>query len=107
MKWFLILWFAPVSLIIIWYGLSYNDVGLIFFSREVHDMTFKMYGDILGIPPDAIPPLLFRALAVDSLIVFSIVAFRYRKTIAAWIGKRQESYSEPVSEKEDILSSAP
>ena len=93
MKWFLILWFAPVSLIALWYGLSYHDFGLVFFSRKVHDLTFQMYGDMLGLPPADIPPMLLRVLIVDSLIVLAVAAFRWRKAIAARLGRRRAAYS--------------
>lgn len=109
MKWFLILWFVPVSLISAWYGLSYYDVnfGVFMLTRDVHDLVFKIYGDILGIPPEDIPPLLLRALIVDSMIVMAIVAFRYRKKIAAWVRERRSGYSEEPREAEESLSSAP
>ena len=74
MKWFLILWAAPIGLLLAWYGLSYHDVSLGFFmlTREAHDLVFKIYGNILGISPESIPPLLARALVVDTLIVLAI-----------------------------------
>ncbi len=109
MKWFLILWITPVSLISAWYGLSYYDLnfGFLMLTRDVHDLVFKIYGDILGIPPEDIPPLLLRALIVDSLIVLAIVAFRYRKRIAAWVRERRAAYYDESREAEESLSSAP
>ncbi|TDK36935.1 hypothetical protein E2F50_08490 [Rhizobium deserti] len=98
MKWFLILWAGPVALLISWYGLSYYDMSFGFFmlTRQTHDLVFQIYGGILGIPPETIPPLVARAIAFDSLIVFSIIAFRKRREIAAW-WRRRHQLSEPAS----------
>jgi hypothetical protein len=95
MKWFLILWAGPVALLGSWYGLSYYDMSFGFFmlTRQTHDLVFQIYGNILGIPPETIPPLVARAIAFDSLVVFSIVAFRKRKEIAAWWRRRHLSQS--------------
>jgi hypothetical protein len=92
MKWFLILWAGPVALLISWYGLSYYDMSFGFFmlTRQTHDLVFQIYGGILGIPPETIPPLVARAIAFDSLIVFSIIAFRKRREIAAWWRRRHQ-----------------
>ena len=118
MKWFLILWFVPITLIASWYGLSYHDInfGFIMLSRQVHDMVFQIYGDMLGMAPEAIPPLLLKALIVDSLIVLAIAAFRWRKQIRAWIESKREAfadqpvepvYSELPVESDESLSRAP
>jgi hypothetical protein len=92
MKWFLILWAGPVALLISWYGLSYYDMSFGFFmlTRQTHDLVFQIYGGILGIPPETIPPLVARAIVFDSLIVFSIIAFRKRREIAAWWRRRHQ-----------------
>jgi hypothetical protein len=107
MKWFLILWAAPIGLLLAWYGLSYHDVGLGFFmlTREAHDLVFKIYGNILGISPESIPPLLARALVVDTLIVLAILAFRKRRAIAAWWQARRGAAR--AVQSEESLSSAP
>ena len=110
MKWFLILWAGPVALLGSWYGLSYYDMSFGFFmlTRHTHDLVFEVYGNILGIAPETIPPLVARAIAVDSLIVFAIIAFRKRKAIAAWWRKRQSSKDVvAVVRSEESLSSAP
>lgn len=80
MRILLILWFVPVVLLGLWYGLSVNDwnFGTRLFSREMHDLVFGLYGRVLGMQPEALPPLLARAVALDSLVVFAIVAFRWR-----------------------------
>lgn len=110
MKWILILWAGPVLLLTSWYGLSYYDMSFGFFmlTRQSHDLVFQIYGHILGIPPETIPPLVARAIAFDSLVVFSIIAFRKRKEIAAWWRKRQLARSGGVSlARDESLSSAP
>ncbi|MGG2477872.1 DUF6105 family protein, partial [Rhizobium sp. BR5] len=83
MKWFLILWAGPVALLGSWYWLSYYDMSFGFYmlTRQTHDLVFEIYGNILGLPPESLPPLVARAIAVDSLIVFAILAFRKRKQI--------------------------
>ncbi len=83
MKWFLILWACPVLLLGSWYFLSYYDMSFGFFmlTRQAHDLVFQIYGNVLGIPPETIPPLVARAIAVDSLLVFAIIGFRKRKQL--------------------------
>ncbi len=107
MKWFLILWAGPVLLIGAWYGLSYYDMSFGFFmlTRQTHDLVFEVYSQVLGIPAEDIPPLVARAIAVDSLIVFAIIAYRKRKAIAAWWNGRQSVEAALPSDKS--LSSAP
>jgi hypothetical protein len=67
--------------------------GFFMLTRQTHDLVFQIYGGVLGIPPETIPPLVARAIAFDSLVVFSIIAFRKRKEIAAWWRRRQLSGS--------------
>ena len=111
MKWFLILWAAPITLLGSWYGLSYYDMsfGIFMLTREAHDLVFNIYGNILGIPPETIPPLVARAIVVDSLIVFAIIGFRKRKAIAKWWqGNAQSSDgSDIVLPSAESLSRAP
>ncbi len=109
MKWFLILWFVPVVLLGSWYGLSYHDMnfGFTMLSRQVHDLVFQIYGNILGIEPETIPPLVFKAVAIDSLLVLAIVMFRYRKAIIKWVRSKRAQYAGQPAENEESLSSAP
>ena len=108
MKWFLILWAFPIALLGSWYGLSYYDMnfGIFMLTREVHDLVFQIYGNILGVPPESLPPLVLRAIIVDSFIVLGIIAFRRRKQISAWWKARHQS-SSAVLASEESLSSAP
>lgn len=110
MKWFLIFWAGPIFFLGSWYWLSYYDMsfGVFMYTRQVHDLTFEVYGKILGLPPESIPPLVLRAVIVDSLVLFSLVGFRKRKKIWAWWKARQASKSgEALRASEDSLSSAP
>jgi hypothetical protein len=112
MKWFLILWAGPIALLGSWYGLSYYDMsfGIFMLTRDAHDLVFRIYGHVLGMQPETIPPLVARAIAVDSLFVFAIIAFRRRKQIAAW-WQRRRSAGQAASAQDlpsaDSLSSAP
>ncbi|MCP4318868.1 MAG: hypothetical protein GY789_23445 [Hyphomicrobiales bacterium] len=118
MKWFLILWFVPIIFLGSWYGLSYHDInfGFIMFSRQVHDLVFQIYGDMLGIPPADIPPLVLKAIILDSFIVVGIACFRWRRKIIAWVKARYAAYAADPEENvysalpadnEESLSSAP
>ena len=80
MRILLVLWFFPIVLLGTWYGLSANDwhMGTRIFSRELHDLVFGLYGKLLGMEPEALPPLVAKAVFVDSLIVLAIAAFRWR-----------------------------
>jgi hypothetical protein len=112
MKWLLIFWGGPVSLLAGWYGLSYYDMsfGIFMLTREAHDLVFRVYGHILGIPPETIPPLVARAMIVDTLIVFGLVALRNWRLMAAWYRRRfgtpQSSEARSLA-SEANLSSAP
>lgn len=81
MRVLLFLWFVPIVLLGTWYGLSVNDwhLGTRMFSREMHDLVFGLYGRMLGMQPEALPPLVAKAVVMDSLIVLGIAAFRWRK----------------------------
>jgi len=110
MKWLLIFWAAPVSFLGAWYYLSYYDMsfGVFMFTRQMHDLVFHIYGNILGIPPESIPPLVARAIAFDTLLVFAILAFRKRADILAWWKRRQVSRSGKAGlPRAESLSKAP
>ncbi|MBD9371882.1 hypothetical protein IB238_04405 [Rhizobium sp. ARZ01] len=111
MKWFLVLWAGPIALLGSWYGLSYYDMsfGIFMLTRDAHDLVFRIYGHVLGIAPESIPPLVARAIVVDSLFVFAIIAFRRRKRIAAWWQARRQPSSEVTADlpSAESLSSAP
>lgn len=81
MRLFLIMWFVPLSLTGIWYGLAANDIsfGTLIFSREMHDKVFGIYASVLGVEPEVLPPMLAKALILDTFLVLGIAAFRWRK----------------------------
>jgi hypothetical protein len=110
MKWFLVFWAGPIVFLGAWYWLSYYDMnfGIFMLTRQVHDLTFQLYGHILGIPPETIPPLVLRAIIVDSLVVFSLIGFRRRRAIIAWWKTRQAGKSSSADRaSSDSLSRAP
>lgn len=111
MKWLLICWAGPVSFLGAWYYLSYYDMsfGIFMLTRQMHDLVFDIYGKILGIPPETIPPLVARAIAFDSLLVFAIYGFRRRATISGWWKRRQEASEsgKAALPSADSLSKAP
>ncbi|MGV3551855.1 DUF6105 family protein [Rhizobium sp.] len=108
MKWILIFWAMPIAILGTWYGLSYNDInfGYLMLSRQMNDFVFQLYGQILGLPPEVIPGMVLKAIIVDSLLLFGVLAFRRRKQIIAWWKSRQKPPSEALA-IDDNLSSAP
>ncbi len=110
MRLLLILWALPMGLFWGWYGLSYNDLnfGFTFLSREMNDLLFRIYGNILGINPQVIPGMVARACVVDSFILAGIVAFRRRRAIKAWYQDKRAAYRAGEAAPEArSLSSAP
>lgn len=99
MKVFLILWIMPMVLLGSWYGLSYYDInfGYRILTRELHDLVFTIYGNLLGMPPETIPPLVLKAIIFDTFLVVGFIALkRRRKQIWAairnffgWTGERE------------------
>ncbi len=91
MKYLLFAWLTPLGLFWGWFFLSLNDInfGTMFFSRQLHDLLFQIYGNILGLDPATIPWLVAKACILDTLILMAIWAFRRRKDIKAWIDARR------------------
>ncbi|NKN36756.1 hypothetical protein HFC70_10355 [Agrobacterium sp. a22-2] len=110
MKWLLVFWAGPIIILGTWYGLSYNDMsfGIFMLTRQAHDLVFQVYGNLLGIEPETIPPLVARAIVVDSAVLFALVGFRRRARILAWWrgGDRQEGEAASLASP-DNLSRAP
>ena len=69
-----------------WFFLSLNDMnfGYVILSRQVHDLVFQLYGNILGIDPEIIPPMVARACVFDGFVLCAIWAFRRRRELSAW-----------------------
>jgi hypothetical protein len=110
MKWIIFLWAFPLAILGSWYYLSYYDIsfGFLMLSRPMHDLVFQIYGNILGIPPETIPPLVLKAVIVDSCFLFLFLAFKRRKQIIAWWQARQKASSgDSALAIDDNLSSAP
>jgi hypothetical protein len=95
MRYILIFWGLPMGFFWSWYYLSYHDInfGMLFFSRVMHDFAFEFYGNLIGIDPTTIPPLVARACVVDTFIIFGIFGFRKRREIAAWWQRTRASMS--------------
>ena len=111
MKTLLLLWALPITILGAWYGLSYYNMsfGVFMLTRDAHDLVFQIYGNVLGIAPETIPPLVARAIVVDSLILFAIIGFRRRRQIKAWWLARQAKSSDAsdMRASPESLSSAP
>ncbi len=97
MKWFLALWALPLVLFWGWFGLSYYDLnfGYLILSRQLHDLLFELYGQILGVDPRALPMMAAKACVFDSLLLTALLAFRRRRAIRDWIKARRAAYSLP------------
>lgn len=106
MRWLLSLWFLPIGFLVLWLTLASNDwsLGLHFFSRDMYDTVFRVYAKVLGVQPETLPPLVVRALILDSLIVLTLYALRRRKAI---VGFLRERYASRNSVSLDSLSKAP
>lgn len=97
MRYILFLWFAPLVFFWGWYALSANDInmGMVFFSRELHDTVFAIYGRTLGVAPEEIPPMIAGASLFDSAILAALVAFRWRASwwpkTRNWVASRTSS----------------
>lgn len=93
MRYFLLFWVLPVGGLAAWLYMAENDLsfGMFFFSRDMFDLVFGIYGEILGVDPATLPPLIYKALVVDTLIVGSIFAFRRRKDILGWLNAQRQS----------------
>ena len=96
MRWIFAAWALPMGIFWGWYFLSLNDVnfGYVMLTRQVHDLLFQLYGEMLGIEPATIPPLVAKACILDTTLILAIWAFRRRKAIAAWLAPRAGAISE-------------
>lgn len=86
MRYIFYFWFLPMSLFWAWFGFSYYDMtfGTLFFSRDMHELVFAIYGSVLKLDYDTVVKLLVRACIVDTVLIFGIFAFRRRAQIKAW-----------------------
>lgn len=81
MRLILILWIIPIVVFWGWYGLSANDIsmGSLFFSRAFHDHMFRLYGSMLGVPPQEVPMLIAGTFAFDTMLLVGMSALRWHK----------------------------
>lgn len=92
MRYVFALWATPPIVFWGWYYLSFYDInfGYLILSRQMNDLVFNVYGEILGIDPATIPGFVMRACILDTLIIAAIWAFRRRREIARWWRERRE-----------------
>ncbi|MFK5980152.1 MAG: DUF6105 family protein [Rhizobiaceae bacterium] len=81
MRLILILWIIPIVVFWGWYGLSANDfsMGFLFLSRAFHDHMFRLYGSMLGVPPQEVPMLIAGTFAFDTMLLAGMSALRWHK----------------------------
>jgi hypothetical protein len=94
MKYVLLAWATPLVLFWGWYFLSLNDInfGSIYLSRALHDLVFKLYGQMLGIDPASIPGMVAEACVFDTGLLMALWAYRRRRELNAWARARYERY---------------
>jgi len=95
-----------MTLLGIWYGLAANDFGYVFFSREIHDEVFGIYAAALGMEPEALPPLVLRAIIVDTMFVLAFIAFRRRKVLIPWVKAKFERFTQSALPEADPVQPA-
>ena len=102
MRWVFAAWALPLGIFWGWYFLSLNDInfGSIYLSRALHDVVFRLYGQMLGIDPAGIPGMVAEACMLDTGLLVALWAFRRRRQLAAWGRARYERYLGATSELE-------
>jgi hypothetical protein len=91
MRYLLAAWAVPLALFWGWYFLSLNDMnfGYIMLTRQMHDFVFEIYGQVLGVDPATIPPLVAKACVFDTFFIAALFAFRRRRQIRSWWRERR------------------
>lgn len=94
MRWVFAAWALPMGIFWGWYFLSLSDMnfGYVMLTRQVHDLLFQLYGQMLGLEPETIPALIAKACVLDTAIILAIWAFRRRREIGAWYRARRDRY---------------
>ena len=97
MRTLLALWAIPTGLFWGWFFLSLNDInfGYVMLSRQLHDLVFQLYGQILGVDPAIIPGMVARACVFDTFLVMGLIAFRRRREIGEWFRPRRQDGISP------------
>ncbi|MDZ7822691.1 MAG: DUF6105 family protein [Ahrensia sp.] len=105
MKYFLGLFILPMALFWSWFTLSYYDInfGTVALSRELHEMVFGIYANILGVSYDTIVTGFIKACIIDTALVSSIFAYRRRNQIKAWWEARKNSDVAEQNVQTDIV----
>lgn len=90
-------WATPLVLFWGWFFLSLNDMnfGYVMLSRQLHDLVFQLYGQMLGIDPAIIPGMVARACVFDTFLLLGLVAFRRRRRIIEWVRQRRQARINP------------
>lgn len=93
------LWAVPLALFWGWFFLSLNDInfGYVMLSRQLHDLVFQLYGDMLGVDPALIPGMVAKACVLDTLLLMTFWAFRRRRVIGGWIRTTRDRYFDQAS----------
>ncbi len=109
MRWLLLAWFLPISVLSGWLGFAANDwnFGIVFLSRDFYDLVFAVYADTLGVPAETLPPLVVKALVLDSAIVLGLYALRRRRPIVAFLRRAYSKLASSRVASAESLSSAP
>ena len=99
MRYVLALWALPLVVFWGWFGLSYFDMnfGYVMLTRQVHDILFQLYAEMLGIDAATIPWLVAKACIFDSLLLLAVYAFRRRRQIMAWLRTMRTRYLDTSS----------
>ena len=110
MRWLLGFWFTPISILAGWLLLASHDLsfGVQFLSRDFYDLVFQVYSNALGIPAEVLPPMVVRALILDSGVVLALYAFRRRRQIIAFCRHLHVRWTSSAAlPRADSLSNAP
>jgi hypothetical protein len=87
MRYIFTAWAIPMGIFWGWFSLSYYDLsgGIMFFTRQFHELYFAIVGKMTGLDPSTIPWLAFKACVTDTCILLGIWAFRRRRELTTWI----------------------
>jgi hypothetical protein len=100
MKYVVAIWASPLVLFWGWYFLSLNDInfGTVYLTRQLHDLVFQLYGQMLGVAPGSIPGMIAEACIFDTLVVVALWALRRRRAIIAWTMEQYALYLAPPAD---------
>lgn len=95
MRALLALWALPLVLFWGWFFLSLNDIsfGYVMLSRQLHDLVFQLYGEMLGVDPKTIPTMIAKACLFDTALIAAIWAFRARRKLIGRFRTMRDRFS--------------